>query len=232
MEATQSGNFKAVPLPAAGTYVARCYSVIHVGTVPNIYEGQLKGTKDVVYITWEFPTLKAVFNDEKGLEPFVIGLELTLSTSENSNLSKLVAQWRGKKFTAEEQKGFDPSIMVGKTCLINAIHKAKKKYEGEALTEITNVNTNFKFNGIMARPAEMECPAMLNPSYVWDWDKDGNPFQKEKFLKMPKWLQEKLQGAEEFKKFGAGQIPASSEAGAAPAVSAEPAGKTGGDDGW
>jgi len=202
MEATQSGNFKSVPLPAQGTYVARCYSIIHIGTVPNIFNGQLKGTKEIIHITWELPKLLAVFNDEKGPEPFVVGEEVTLSTSDNSNLSKMIAQWRGTKLSPEEQKSFDPSIMIGKTCLINVVHKTKKKYAGQKLDKITNENSVLVNNGIMSRPKEMECPAMINPKYIWDWDKDGNPFQAEKFALMPKWLQAKVKESEEYKKFG------------------------------
>jgi hypothetical protein len=233
MKATESGSFKTVPLPAEGTYVARCYSVIHIGTVPNIYEGKLKGTKETVQVTWELPKLKAVFNEEKGPEPFVVGLELTLSTSENSNLAKLIGQWRGKKFTPEEQKGFDPSIMVGKTCLINVIHSRKKKYVGQQIDEINNGNTVLKFNGIMARPKEMECPDMCNPKYIWDWEKDGNPFQTEKFGLMPRWLQDKVKESEEFKKLGPKDQPASSGSGALqPGPSSSPAPKVDDGDGW
>lgn len=233
MKATESGNFKTVPLPAEGTYVARCYSVIHIGTVPNIYEGKLKGTKETVQVTWELPTLKALFHDEKGPEPFVVGLELTLSTSENSNLSKLIAQWRGKKLTAEEQKGFDPSIMVGKTCLINVIHNRKKKYVGQTITEINNGNTVLKFNGIMSRPKEMACPDMCNPKYIWDWEVDATPFQAEKFALMPNWLQSKVSESEEFKKFGPKDQPASSGAAAgSKPESTAPDGKVDDGDGW
>lgn len=234
MEATQSGNFKAVPLPAQGTYVARCYSIIHIGTVPNIFKGQLKGTKEIIQVTWELPKLLAVFHDEKGPEPFVVGEELSLSTSENSNLSKLIAQWRGTKLTLEEQKSFDPSVMVGKTCLINIIYKTKKKYVGQKIDQITNENTMLINNGIMARPKEMECPAMLNPKYVWDWEKDGDPFQTEKFGKMPKWLQDKVRESEEYKKFGPKDQPAGSgaAAGSQAPQSTAPDGKVDDGDGW
>lgn len=232
MKATEKGTFKPVKLPEEGTHVARCYSVIHIGTVPNIFNGKLnpeKPLKEVIYITWELPKLKAVFNDEKGPEPFVVGEELNLSTNENSNLSKLIAQWRGKKLSAEEQKSFDPSIMVGKTCLINVIHQRKKKFVNEKIEEITNANTMLINNGIMAKPKEMECPEHINPYYIWDWDKHATPFSKEIFDKMPKWLKERVKESEEYKKYG----PIDS-GNSEPEPSSTPTGKVGGNDsdGW
>lgn len=233
MEATQSGNFKPVALPAQGTYVARCYSIIHIGTVPNIFKGVLKGTKEIIQITWELPKLLAVFNEEKGPQPFAVGEEFALSTSENSNLSKLIAQWRGTKLSNEEMKSFDPSVMVGKTCLINVVYKTKKKYVGQKIDVVTNENTVLANNGIMARPKEMECPPMVNPKYIWDWDKDGNPFQAEKFALMPKWLQEKCKTSEQYKKFGPKDGAVNSGSGtSSSASSSSPAPKVDDGDGW
>jgi hypothetical protein len=229
MEATQSGNFKSVPLPAQGTYVARCYSIIHIGTIPNIFKGELKGMKEIIYVTWELPKHLAIFDDTKGLQPFVVGEELALSTSDNSNLSKMIGQWRGTKFTPEEQKSFDPSKMIGKTCLISVIHKTKKKFIGQKIDQITNENTMLINNGVMARPKEMECPKNINPYYVWDWEKDGDPFQKDKFLLMPKWLQDKVKTSEEYKKFGPKDQPANSDAGSSSQSTNE---KVDESDGW
>jgi hypothetical protein len=225
MKATESGNFKPVPLPPQGTYVARCYSIIHIGTVPNIFNGVLKGTKEIIQITWELPTLKAIFNEEKGPEPFVVGQEVNLSTSENSNFAKLIAQWRGKKLNANEQKEFDPSIMLKKTGMVSIIHKTKKKYEGQKLDSITNVNTMLLFNGIMARPKELQCPDNINPYYLWDWDKDGNPFQTEKFALMPEWLQNKVKSSEEYKKYGPKDLPAGSGSAGSRSAESESSGK-------
>lgn len=206
MRAKEGGNFKAVPLPEPQTTVARCYSVIHIGTIPNVFGGQIKGEVEKMHITWEMPKLLGVFDDDKGPQPFVIGLELTLSTNKESNLAKLISQWRGKPFTMEEQKGFDPSIMIGKKCLISFVHKTKKKYAGQNLTEITNANTVLDFNTIMQLPKEMECPAQINESYVWDWEpivEGRKPFDKAHFEKMPNWIQEKIKTSNEFKRYAA-----------------------------
>jgi len=206
MKAKDGGTFKAVPLPEPQTTVARCYSVIHIGTIPVIIKGVNKGTSDKMIITWEMPKLQAVFDEEKGLQPFVVGLELTLSTNKESNLAKLISQWRGRPFSAEEQKGFDPSVMIGKKCLLQFIHKTKKKYLGQSITQITNENTMIEFNSIMQIPQGMECPPQVNESYVWDWEpivEGKKPFDRTHFEKMPKWLQEKVKTSEEFIRYGA-----------------------------
>ena len=93
VKATQSGNFKAVVLPEPNTVVARCYSLVDIGTVEEFYNNEPQGKRRKIYLTFEFPSLKAVFNDEKGEEPFVTGLEMTASTNDQANLSKLIAQW-------------------------------------------------------------------------------------------------------------------------------------------
>lgn len=219
VKATSSGNFKPVKLPEPNTTVARCYSLIDIGTVPNIYQGQLQGQIHRIFLTWELPKYKAVFNEEKGEQPFVISEELTLSTKENSNLAKLISAWRNKPLTPEEQKEFDPSILVGKTCLIQFMHKRKKAYQGQELTEITNENTNLKMQAIMKRPKDMEAPAAVNPEFMWDWEKiekGEEKFDQEKFDLIPSFLKSKIIDSEEFKKYGISQggeaaVPAQTE---------------------
>lgn len=209
MKAGQSGNFKAVPLPEPQTTVARCYSVIHIGTVPQIFNNQVKGMIEKMHITWELPRFLADFGKEK-MEPFVVGEELALSTSDNSNLSKLIANWRGKPFTKEEQQAFDPSVMVGKTCMLQFVHARKKKFVGQNITEVTNENTMLILQSVMKRPAEIECPAAMNPPFIWDWEPvvtGKKQFNTTEFEKMPKWLQEKVKGSEEYKKYAGGTTP-------------------------
>ena len=235
MKATKGGNFNPVPLPEPQTALARCYSVIDFGTVPHIYKNQPKGYVRKIYITWEFPSLLAVFNEEKGQEPFVIGMELTASTGDQSNLAKLISQWRNKPLSPEEQEGFDPSVMIGKTAYISFIHKRRPKFVGQEIKAITNENTNLKFNGIMPKPKEVEAPANRNPYMNWDWDKVGiEGFEKHKvtFEKIPKWIQKKMAESKEFIKYAGnykieGLDDDDSTAGATPAPEKKTA-----DDGW
>ncbi len=70
------------------TTVARCYSLVDIGTIEEFYNNEPQGKRRKIYLTWEFPTLKAVFNEDKGMEPFVTGVEFTASTNENANLDQ------------------------------------------------------------------------------------------------------------------------------------------------
>jgi hypothetical protein len=201
-QATKGGNFKTVPLPEPQTAFARCYSVVEIGTVPTFFKGEAKGKQKKIYITWEFPGLLAIFNDDKGEQPFVIGQEMTCVTGEKSNLSKLISAWRNRPLSDEEEKSFDPAVMIGKPCFISFIHKRKKDYVGKEITEVTNGNTNLHFNGIMPVPKSVEPIPAKNPYYNWDWDKvASNGFNKDEFEKMPKWLQKRVAGSDEFKKY-------------------------------
>lgn len=221
MKAQQGGNFKAVKLPKAGTTVGRCYSIIDIGHIPDTMSKEPGKTVHKIIIGFELPEHKAVFNDEKGPEPFVVSEEVTLSTNEKSNLAKIVAQWRNKPFTAEEIKVFDPTVMVGKTALIQFTIKTKSAWKGKDITEITNENSVLAFAGIMKRPESMEAPAAINPRYVWDWEKitsGEEKFDQEHFDKMPKFIQAKIMTSEEYIRFGprengsqAAQAPAATQ---------------------
>ena len=234
VKATLSGNFKAVALPEPNTVVARCYSLVELGTVPNVFKGVVQGKIRKIYVTWEFPTLMAVFNDDRGEEPFVIGMELTVSTNKESNLAKLISHWRNKPLTPEEEQGFDVNQMVGKTAMISFIHALKKKYLGQTITEVTNENTVLKFNGIMPKPKEVACAPMMNPEMIWDWDIQKVNFNSELWMRIPKWLRTKIRTSDEFIVLGydpeavqgQGQAPAGQAA--APGAETEPMDE----DGW
>jgi hypothetical protein len=196
MKAKKSGtDYEPVELPKPTTTVARCYSIIDIGTVPEFYEGKSVGKKHKVYITWELPEFKAVFNNEKGEEPFVIGKELTLSTKDNSNFSKLVSQWRNKKLDEKEQEEFDVTVLLDKTCMISFIVQRKSKFKNEEITKITNENSIMVLNGIMPRPKGIAKPAPLNPAFIFDWEQ---PFDADKFSKIPKFIQTKMKNSDEY----------------------------------
>ena len=207
MKATKSGSFKAVPLPEPQTTLARCYSVIDIGTTPDIYKGKQNPRRKFVRkirITWELPAHTAVFNEEKGPEPFVVGVEVSASTSDNSALSKLISAWRNKPLTLLEQEGFDPGTMVGKTGMISFIHVRKADYRGKEISEITNENTVLKLNAITSKPKAVEAPPNRNSYMYWDWDEvatKGFEALKEKFESIPLWIQKKCAESKEFKQY-------------------------------
>lgn len=203
MEAKQSGNFKEITLPKPQPAIARCYSIIHIGTIPNIFNGKPAGTIDKINISWELSNIKAVFKDEVGPQPFVISDSYRLSTKDNSNLAKLIAQWRARPLTLEEQRSFDPTVMVGKPGLINFEVRPKSKFRGEKIDSPTNKNSVLSLIGIMPIPESMgKAPELINPKFIWDWDViKKNGFDVEKWKLIPKFIQDQMRESEEFKKY-------------------------------
>jgi hypothetical protein len=170
---------------AAGTYVARCYSMIDLGTREEEILGQKK-TVHKVRITFELPTELKVFSPEKGEQPCVISKEFTLSMNEKANLRIFLTGWRGKAFTEEEAASFDITKLLGVPCLLNIIHKQGKKDPSRVFDEIASATPVMK---------GMTCPPQINPSFEFSLSE----FDQAKFDTMPAFLQEKVKGSDEYK---------------------------------
>jgi len=180
--ATNEGGSGFEPI-TAGSYAARCYSMVHIGTVTGTFEGQEK-VQNKVRVTWELPTELKVFKEENGEQPMIISKEFTLSMHEKSSLRKFLESWRGKGFTEAEAKSFDITQLLGKPCLVSILHKVK---DGKTYAELSSVST---------LPKGMVCPEQINPNFEFNYD----PFDQEKFLSLPEWLRKKMEVTPEYKK--------------------------------
>ena len=211
MKPSEGGNFKPVKLPNPGTSAARCYSVIDIGTVANIYKGKINPdypTTRKIFITFELPAFKAIFVEGRQPEPFVVSVEFTHVFTKDSNLSKFLTSWMNRPLTETERKTFDLGQKApGKTALVSFIHKRKKKWASENITEVTNENSMLIFNGIMQLPAAMQCPPQINPTLVWDWSQNDKTFNVELFNKIPGFVRAKMMESEEYKKFAPKEAP-------------------------
>jgi hypothetical protein len=174
-------NYKIVE---AGTYPARCYRMIEVGTVEETFEGKTKTLKKV-NLTWELPTELSVFHDDKGEEPFVVSKMFTLSMNEKSTLRKMLEGWRGKAFNEDEAKRFDITVLLGKECLLSIIHKPSK--DGS--------KTYAEISSISKIPKGMTCPPQINPSTVLSFD----TWDQGLFESLPEFLQDKIKSSEEYR---------------------------------
>ncbi len=173
-------NYEPIP---AGNYVARCYQMIQIGTVNENIMGEIK-TMNKVRISWELPTELKVFKEEKGEQPCSISKEFTLSLHEKSNLRKFLAGWRGKDFTEEQAKLFDITVLAGKECMLNIIHKTSK--QGKTFAEISSIST---------LPKGLKCPPQINPSFILSYDN----FDEEKFNSLPDFIKDKMKTSIEYK---------------------------------
>ena len=95
-----------------GTYMARCYSMVELGHIDTEFNGEKKKAHKVM-LTWELPEEMAVFNEDKGPEPYSVSKTYTLSMHEKSTLRKDLESWRGKGFTELEAAKFDITKLLG-----------------------------------------------------------------------------------------------------------------------
>lgn len=180
--ATNKGG-TSLPLIAAGTYPARCYSMVYIGAVPTSFQGT-ESIKERIRVTWELPTEMHVFKEGEPAMPRVISKEYTLSLHENATLRHQLKAWRGKDFTNEEAAKFNIAKLVGKTCTLTIGHKTGK--DGNTYVEITGIGPYMK---------GMPEYRQFNPSFIltyqnWDWDA---------FNSLPKFIREKMETSKEYK---------------------------------
>jgi hypothetical protein len=167
----------------AGNYIARCYQMIQLGTIQENINGEIKKLHKV-RIGWELPTETKVFKEENGEQPFVISQEYTLSLSENANLRKMLASWRGKDFTEDEAKAFDITKLLGVPCMLNVIHKKSKA--GNDYQTIASVTP---------MPKGVPCPESINKIQVLSFDK----FDMDFFMSLPDFIKDKITSSDEYK---------------------------------
>jgi len=160
-----------------GTYVARCYQMIHIGTVEETILGDTK-TLNKVRIGWELPTELKVFKEEDGPKPLVISKEYTLSLHEKSALRKDLKSWRGKDFTPDQAQQFDITNLIGAACLITITHKPSKDgtKHYEEIASISNVVKG------------MEVPEAINKPLILEYDN----WSEETFNSLPNFIKDKI----------------------------------------
>lgn len=170
----------------AGNYVARCYSMIHIGTVEEDYMGEIKHLNKV-RVTWELPLETRVFDEAKGEQPMVISKEYTLSMHEKSNLRKDLENWRGKTFTEEQAAHFDITKLLGIPCMLSIIHKTSK----------TSQSTYAIISGIAAMPKGVECPLQHNETFEFNYE---DKFDENVLNAMPDFIKDKIKSSAEYRK--------------------------------
>lgn len=174
-----SQNFEPIP---AGTYVARCFSMVEIGTIPVDWKGETKWQKKV-RISFELPTELKVFKEENGAQPYSISNEYTISMHEKSNLRKTLSGWRGKAFTDMEAEAFDITKLLGVPCMLSIIHTVK---DGKTYANISSISAVAK---------GMVCPPQINPTFEFSFEN----YDEAKFNSLPDWLKDKIKKSDEYK---------------------------------
>ena len=178
--ATDTGgkDFKKVP---AGCHFAICNMIVDLGIQETTFKGQAK-SQHQVYIRWEVPDERVKYEkDGEEIEgPCSIGSTYTLSLSEKANLRKMLENWRGQAFTAQELRGFDITSIAGKCCQVMVTHKTAGEKTYANVTGVMGISREQKER---ARTAKSEVGVI-----VYSLDEPNKTIEE----KLPNWIKEKL----------------------------------------
>ncbi len=170
-------------LTPSGTHIARCFSMIHIGTQNFEYQGESKKSNRI-RLSFEIPHELRAFNDVE--KPLVIDKEFTLSLHEKSNLRKDLESWRGKAFTKKELENFDITKLIGAPCNISIIHKESNS--GKSFAFISNISKLSK---------GVECPEVINEYFEFNFTDKFNAEWLENTC--PDWIKEQIKSSDEYK---------------------------------
>ena len=181
--AKEAGSGKEFTPLEAGSYLGRCYSLIHIGTAEELYLGEPK-VQNKIQITFELPTELKVFKEENGPQPVVFSKDFTLSLHPKAGLRKFLESWRGKSFTEAELKGFDLASLLGVPCQLSIAHKTNEA--GKTYANIVGISLPMKGTTV---------PPQVNPTFEFNYD----PFDQAKFDSLSEFVKEKIRKTDEYK---------------------------------
>lgn len=152
---SEGGNFELTP---DGTFIARCYRFIDLGSHDQTFQGESKGKKRLVMIGFELPT--EFMSDGR---PFSIHKRYTWSMHEKAALRKDLEAWRGAKFSEADfgPGGFDVRNLLGKACTLSIVHTTGAE------------NTYANIVGIGKPMKGLQVPDQVNPSVYFTLEPDG-----------------------------------------------------------
>jgi hypothetical protein len=171
-----TSDFEQVP---EGTFVARCYGLVFLGTQETTYKGESK-QKEQLMIQWE------LLDDEgktKEGKPFTISKTYTRTLDERGTLYGDLNAWRGKRFTAEELQEFDMVTILGAYAQLQVLHDTNEQ-SGKTYANVTAL-----------MPYKGAKPAAVNENILFDIDEPD----AETFNRLSDYLKRKIQAAPEFR---------------------------------
>ena len=110
-----SGDGQSFTPAPAGVHQAVCVDVVDLGVLETTWQGQTK-KQHKVNVAWQ------INEDRDDGKPYLVFKRYTASLHEKAALRKDLESWRGRKFTREEEMGFDVEKLVGANCLLNITH--------------------------------------------------------------------------------------------------------------
>jgi hypothetical protein len=181
----QSASSSGFTTHPQGAHAARVIRVVDLGTQMVQSMGQTKFQPKVL-IAWE--TAHLIESGEHKGKPSLITARYTASMHEKANLRKMLEDWRGMKMTDDEARKFPMKSIIGKTCMINVVHRTN----GDQT--YANVTSVFKL------PPGMTPPEQVAASYYFDLDHPDEAV----FEQLSPKLQEVVMGSPEYERWRKG----------------------------
>ena len=175
------GDFQQVK---PGTYVARSFRIVDIGTQHSEYQGK-PIVRNQLILFWELPTELIEVNGEQ--KPTIVSKFYTASLNEKATLRRDLQSWRGKEFTTDELRGFDLTQILGKPCFLTIVATASGKSKISAVTGL---------------PKGTNCPPAVNAvSCFW-----VNEWSEEAFNGLSDGLKKLVQASDEYKTMKNGDV--------------------------
>ena len=185
--AKQTSSGSDFKLPPAGSFVARLYRIIDIGTQTTEWMGKKKMQRKIITMF----ELHGEDNDGQPLQtaegkPLIVSKRYTLSLDEKATLRKDLEAWRGKAFTQEELDGFNLEVLLGKCCMVNVTHST---YDGKEYANIANISQ------VPAALKKLGEPVGVNELMIFTLD----PFDQGKFDKLSEGMQGVIKKSAEYR---------------------------------
>lgn len=167
-------------LPSAGSHLAVCCIVIHMGSQPYEWEDE-KGVRTQLQLGFE---LKDQYRDN-GSPFFPIRRTYSFSMHPNSHLRSDLKGWLGRDLGPADLSSFEFDRLIGRTAMLGLIHNPGRNGRTYA-----NISSILKVPHGTPETMDLESAAVvLNPF----------EFNPQLFAAQPDWLRVKLLAAEEYR---------------------------------
>ena len=165
-------------LTPKGAHVAKCITVIDLGTGPETWKGETK-TQRKINVTWALPKCLIEIDGEQ--RPMTISKKYTASMDPKATLRKHVDTWLSLK--PEDIRKFDPEHLLGKSGLVTVTHY--EKADGETGASVSTVTS---------LPEGLEVPEIDLESWTFD---PSDP--RKNWDKLREWQRERVSISHEYK---------------------------------
>jgi hypothetical protein len=185
--AKQTSSGSDFKLPPAGSFLARLYRIIDIGTQTTEWMGKRKMQRKIIAMF----ELHGEDNDGQPLQtadgkPLIVSKRYTLSLDEKATLRKDLEAWRGKAFTQEELDGFNLEVLLGKYCMVSVTHST---YDGKEYANIANISQ------VPSALKKLGEPVGINEVMIFTLD----PFDQDKFNKLSEGMQGVIKKSAEYR---------------------------------